>query len=215
MIAAMSMTHGTMTADPDEPAAVASSPDVAEAQSVVETVLPEVRSNLARLGADLMAAGLSRESVRTWLVSAVETVVDRLAPPARVTSAADVSGPVWTTEEVRRALSTGPRQITRQAVHDRVQRGTLLALRVREANERAYPFWQFTRNGDHWQVIPGLAEVLRAIPEEVADRWTVASWLQQPNLGLGGQTPLERLKAGGADEQLLAVAEARAARWAR
>ncbi len=45
---------------------------------------------------------------------------------------AQVSGPVWTTEQVRVILGRRGSPISRQAVHDRVQRGTLLVLRVAE-----------------------------------------------------------------------------------
>jgi hypothetical protein len=127
-----------------------------------------------------------------------------------------VSGPVWTTEQVRRALGgeTGP--VTRQAVDDRVRRATLLALRVRERGERAYPLWQFQNVAGSWAVIPGLAALLRVIPETLVDRWTLASWLRQPNPGLGDTTPLEHLQsAGAATEELLSVAQATARRWAQ
>ena len=106
-------------------------------------------------------------------------------------------------------------RVSRQAVDDRVRRGTLLALRVAEHGERAYPLWQFVHRQDRWEVLPGLAALLRAVPETVTDRWTLASWLRQPHPALDGHTPLHQLlEHGQADEHLLAVARATAARWA-
>jgi len=86
---------------------------------------------------------------------------------------------------------------------------------VAEHGERAYPLWRFAHREDRWEVFPGLAALLRAVLETVTDRWTLASWLRQPHPALDGHTPLRHLlEHGHADEHLLAVARATAARWA-
>lgn len=43
--------------------------------------------------------------------------------------------------------------MSRQAVDDRVRRGTLLALRVAGHGERAYPRWQFVHGQGRWEVL--------------------------------------------------------------
>lgn len=62
----------------------------------------------------------------------------------------------------------------------------------------------------HWALEPdlaeGLAEVVRRLPESLASSWTVASWLGAPEAELGGQRPLDALRAGRT-EQVLLVAE--------
>jgi len=161
----------------------------------------------------LLSAGVGVDELERetdTLVAAMEKMLPAPSVPAQV------SGPVWTTEQVRVALGRpGGAPVSRQAVDDRVRRGTLLALRVAEHGERAYPLWQFAHHHDRWEVLPGLAAVLRAVPETVTDRWTLASWLRQPHPAMDGHTPLDQLlEHGHADEHLLAVARATAARWA-
>jgi hypothetical protein len=154
---------------------------------------------------------------QTDTVAAAMKQMQPTRPPTPAPSAAaQVSGPVWSTEQVRVALGRrGGAPVSRQAVDDRVRRGTLLALRVAEHGERAYPLWQFVHGQGRWEVLPGLAALLRAVPETVADRWTLASWLRQPHPALNERSPLQHLtEHGQADEQLLRIAQATAARWA-
>ncbi len=126
--------------------------------------------------------------------------------------AARVSGPVWTTEQVRLALARDGKPVSRQAIDDRVKRGTLLALQVKEAGERAYPLWQFKQDTYGWTVMTGLADVLQAIPESSMSRWTLSSWLQRPNQLLNNQSPLEALQKGDS-KHVLSLANSAAERW--
>ncbi len=179
----------------------------------VEELVACFKERLGKHYTALVNAGVTLEDLRNQRDALVEVMAKAL--PAASPTAADVSGPVWTTEQVRVALGKERGPITRQAVDDRVRRGTLMALRVRGDRERAYPLWQFQKLDGAWQVVPGLAAVLRVLPENVVDRWTVASWMRQPNPSLNSETPLQRLqREGDASDRLLEVADATAQRWA-
>jgi hypothetical protein len=95
------------------------------------------------------------------------------------------AGGAYQAHEVARMLG-----ITRQAVHGRYKRGSLLGLPQGDA-EILYPTCQFTRDG---QVVAGLAEVLRAF--RVANPYTRLAVLIAPTPALGGRTPLDALAAG-------------------
>ncbi len=185
----------------------------ADAQAAAERLLTRLGPRVGQRFALLLSAGVGVDELERetdTLVAAMEQMLPTPSVPAQV------SDPVWTTEQVRVALGRpGGPPVSRQAVDDRVRRGTLLALRVAEHGERAYPLWQFVHRHDRWEVLPGLAALLRAVPETVTDRWTLASWLRQPHPALDGHTPLDHLlEHGHADEHLLQVARATAARWA-
>lgn len=187
-------------------------PTQVQVQAAADQLLSRLRPRVGRRFALLVGAGVPVEELERETDSLVDAMEQLLPAPS---PAAQVSGPVWTTEQVRVALSRSATPVSRQAIDDRVRRGTVLALRVTESGERAYPLWQFRRSAGRWEVLPGLADVLRAVPETVADRWTLASWLRQPHPGLDGQTPLERLiEHKAADERLLSIVRATGARWA-
>jgi len=54
-----------------------------------------------------------------------------------------------------------------------------------------YPAFQF----DGRSVVPGVADVLRVLPDDLVSRWTVASWLVSPDAE-SGATPMALLRAG-------------------
>jgi len=180
-------------------------------RKLTNRVVPLVQQRLAALaaeGIDLQHIDLHTDQLADAMLQALPS------PPASSTptSHAQVSGPVWSTEQVRKALGADGKSITRQAVADRIQRNTLLGLQVKERGERAYPLWQFVKHDGTWTVMPGLAAILQAVPESVLDRWTLASWLQQPHPTLRDKTPLEALKAGR-HEDVTVAAKALAERW--
>lgn len=183
-----------------------------EAQAAAERLLSRLGPRVGRRFALLISAGVAVEELERetdTLVDAMERLLPAPSPAAKV------SGPVWITEQVRVALGPPGAPISRQAVDDRVRRGTLLALRVAEHGERAYPLWQFHQRDGRWEVLPGLVEVLRAVPETVTDRWTLASWVRQPHPALDDRSPLDWLiERGAADGRPLTAARAAAARWA-
>ncbi len=83
--------------------------------------------------------------------------------------------------------------ITPQAVHARRQRGTLLAV-PRANGEFLYPACQFTSEG----VISGLDRFLKAF--SIPEPWTQLAVLVSPSPLLEGNTPLEALRAGEAED---------------
>ena len=111
----------------------------------------------------------------------------------------DLLGPFYSTRQVARLLGG----ISRQAVADRRERGTLLGLKTAD-DELVYPTFQF---GNHNQLIPGLAEVIQCFSRRTkADDWTMAGWLISPLRALKGQTAIQWLRSGNDPEPLLALA---------
>src|SRR6266851_5598213 len=157
----------------------------------------------------LVAAGLDVALIEKVSGQLADAMLNLLPEP---NVAARVSGPVWTTEQVRLALARDGKPVSTQAINDRVKRGTLLALQVKEAGERAYPLWQFKQDTYGWTVMTGLADVLQAIPESSMSRWTLSSWLQRPNQLLNNQSPLEALQKGDS-KHVLSLANSAAERW--
>jgi hypothetical protein len=96
-------------------------------------------------------------------------------------------GPCLDVTGVREVLGQPGRPVSKQAVS---QRRGLLALTT-GSGRVVYPAFQFEGRS----VVPGLAEVLRALPEDLVSRWTVASWLVSPDAELQS-TPISLLRAG-------------------
>jgi hypothetical protein len=123
-----------------------------------------------------------------------ELVGDATPPAARWTRAReagqhallallDTAGGTLTPEQVAARLGR-----SRQAVHQRLRNGQLLA--VPGARGAAYPVWQFTESG----VLPGFPEALGALgdtPPVVAVQFFLSG-----RDSLGGETPLDALRAG-------------------
>ena len=105
-----------------------------------------------------------------------------------------VSGAMWTdhlgpfldTDGVMTLLGG----ISKQAVHDRVRRHRLLALRT-GAGRLAYPTFQFQRHA----VVEGLGEVLSVVAPDDTEAWFVAAWLRTADPALDG-SPIEALREG-------------------
>jgi hypothetical protein len=102
----------------------------------------------------------------------------------------DQVGPFYDTDGVMGLLGG----ITKQAVHDRVRRHRLLALRT-GSGRLVYPTGQF----DGQSVLHGIGAALEVILPDDTESWAVASWLATPDSALSGSTPLESLKAGELD----------------
>jgi len=110
---------------------------------------------------------------------------------------ADLSdaGGTYDLGEVRKVM----RGISRQAVDKRVQEGSLLAV-PGPSNRRRYPTAQFNQDGG---VVEGLKALRGALPTH--NPWAVLNFLVNPQDGLGGAKPIERLRAGAVDEVLAAA----------
>ena len=104
--------------------------------------------------------------------------------------------------------------VSRQAVADRVRRGTLLACRTQDGH-LVYPAWQFARDG---AVRPGVVETVGEFARRGADGWSTALWLTTPSDVFGGQSAVDYLvvhRASRAAVQLVASTAALDARtWA-
>lgn len=96
-------------------------------------------------------------------------------------------GPAYPTRLVRELFKS-----SKQAVSDRVRRGTLLALPT-EGGELVYPAFQFGTDG---QPLPGIAEVIGALKDAVETPYTIATWLVSPEAELDGSAPIEQLRLG-------------------
>jgi hypothetical protein len=96
-------------------------------------------------------------------------------------------GPAYSTRIVRELFKS-----SKQAVNDRVRRGTMLALKT-EGGEVVYPAFQFGPDG---QPLRGIADVIGALKNAVETRYTIAAWLVSPEAELDGSTPIEQLRLG-------------------
>jgi len=104
--------------------------------------------------------------------------------------------------------------VSRQAIADRVRRGTLLACRTQDGHV-VYPAWQFARDG---AVRPGVVEAVGEFARRGADGWATAVWLTTSSDVFGGQSAVDYLvvhRASRAAVQLVASTAALDARtWA-
>lgn len=83
-----------------------------------------------------------------------------------------------------------------------LQRRGLLALKT-GSGRAVYPLFQFVAG----RPVDGLADVLDAVPEQLASRWTLASWLVTPRAELDGERPVEVLADGSPQPVVRAARE--------
>lgn len=105
------------------------------------------------------------------------------------------AGGTYDLSEVRKLMHG----ISRQAVDKRVKEGSLLAV-PGPSNRRSYPTVQFNRDGS---VIEGLKALRQALPTR--NPWAVLNFLVNPQDGLRGAKPIERLRAGAVGEVVAAA----------
>lgn len=118
----------------------------------------------------------------------------------------DRIGPFYTT----RSLSDKLGGLSRQAVLERRQRGSLLSMRTSDG-VWVYPAWQLFDDGTP---IPGLREVLRPFTMQGVDGWNIAAWFESTFKQLGGESPRQCLLTGKNTELLPAMAREAAVRLA-
>jgi hypothetical protein len=92
------------------------------------------------------------------------------------------SGGSYKLQEVETLLG-----ISRQAIHEKVRDGILLAVPGPHGRRR-YPVIQFTGDG----TLPGLEDVLKSLPS--ANGWFRLNFLIRPDARLGGRRPVDLLK---------------------
>jgi hypothetical protein len=165
-------------------------------------VLGEVAKDLEALMREVEAAGVEPETLGT----PAEVARRMIATIPQPSPWAKVLGPVYTTSGVRGLLGG----ITRQAVDDRVARGTLFALTTADRH-RVFPAFQFD---DRNEPLAGLAELIAPL-RPLADDWMVASWLTQPAAELNRRSPVVWLRERRDPERLEAWVRATVSRWAR
>ena len=178
----------------------------ADRQVVQELSLEEANSLVATLKQtlDLIRAG-AEDSARVSAVtgeplpSPSETAIIRKNNLLRAFAARRrlLAGALSATE-VAEMLGT-----SRQTPHDRVQAGTLLA--VKDNGRLLFPAWQFDADQSDG-VLGGLADVLRALCVPMTGLAT-AKWFVTPKPDLGDRSPVQALSAGDVDS---VVAEAEA-----
>ena len=118
-------------------------------------------------------------------------------------------GPMLGAEQVAALLGVG----TRQAVHDRARRGSLIALH-RGSRQVRFPTFQLVdRPGSTTKtVLPELGRVLAIFTDSGVDAWTVASWFCTPSALLESMAPAGWLAAGKDPQRVLEAARRSAAR---
>jgi hypothetical protein len=164
-------------------------------------VLDQVARDLEALMEEVEAAGVEPDALGT----PSEVARRMVATIPQPSPWANVLGPVYTTGGVR-ALLGG---ITRQAVDDRINRGTLFALTTAD-RKRVFPSFQFDERNEP---LDGLAEAIAPL-RPLADEWMIASWLKQPAGELDGRAPVVWLREQRDRDRLDSFVRATASRWA-
>jgi len=103
-----------------------------------------------------------------------------------------------TVSEVAQCLS-----MTKQGVNRRRQNNRLIAI-DRGRKGVLYPRWQFSEKGKGG-VLEGLEEVLAVLRTQGVFGWGVVSFFLNPDVDLGGQTPLDALRQGKKEDVLFAA----------
>jgi hypothetical protein len=114
-------------------------------------------------------------------------------------------GPFYGTSQVARLLGG----VSRQALADRRQRGTLLGLKTTDGVV-VYPVFQFDEKN---KLLPGLSEVLQCFRGGGVDEWTLAGWLVARSRALGDRSVVEWLRQGLELQTALALARDAARRF--
>lgn len=117
-------------------------------------------------------------------------------------------GPLLTGAQARGLLGG----ISREALSQRVRRGTLLALRDERGRVR-YPLVQFDE--EEGAVRGEIPTLVRAFRERELSGWELAAFLTTAQPELGNDSPAGWMRAGGEPELLLAVAREAAERLSR
>jgi hypothetical protein len=169
----------------------------------LERLLRDLGQGLNDLADRYAAAGRNLEELGSPAALA-ERMVASLPSPSPWNQAV---GPFYSASQITEIFGG----VSRQAVADRRDRRTLLALRTRDG-QWVYPVFQFGRDG---QVVKGLSELLQILAPSGVDDWTLAGWLSSPLRSLGGTSPRAWLAEGRPLEPLLVVARDAARRFAQ
>ncbi|MEV0670163.1 hypothetical protein [Mycobacterium sp. NPDC050441] len=116
----------------------------------------------------------------------------------------EITGPFYDTAGLTRWLG-----VTRQALHQKVARYTVLACPLDDGGV-VYPTWQFLDSG---ATIPSLRDVLVALTAGTDDPWMAALWMRAPSDRLDGSCPADWLRHGGDPQRVIEMARETAASW--
>lgn len=185
---------------------------------------PDAATPVARTNADALARLLAeveqRLGERVEELTAAGRSVDSLGDPAELAERMvavlpsvhpldTALGPFYDTTGL-----VGWLGVSRQALADRVRRGTLLACRTADGH-LLYPLFQFARSGE---VRAGIAEAVQVLLRAGVDGWTVGSWLTTPSAAFGGDSAVDHLvvhrQSRASVARVVAAATADARRWA-
>lgn len=115
-------------------------------------------------------------------------------------------GPYYDSAGLQRRLS-----VTRQALHGRVERNTVLGVET-DDGPRLYPVWQF---GPDMRVLPGLPPVLQELHRVAEDGFSKAVWLTEPSPELDGLSAAQWLTGGKDAVTVLSLAHSDVERMLR
>ena len=167
-------------------------------------LLAEVRRRVEERGRGLVAQG------RRLDLAQVEDLADRMVAALPTVHPLDQPlAPFYDTTGLVSWLG-----ISRQALFDRVRRGTVLACRTADGH-LVYPSLQFGRTG---QVRPGVQEAVGAFTRAGVDGWVTGTWLTTPSEVFDGESAVDYLvvhrSSAAAVARVASAAAADAARWA-
>lgn len=170
----------------------------------VDALAEAVRRRVLERQAELRAQGRELE------LGEVDELADRMLAALPTVHPLDQPlGPFYDTSGLVAWLG-----ISRQAVFDRVRRGTVLACRT-EDGHLLYPSLQFGRSG---QVRAGVQEAVGAFTRRGVDGWSIGTWLITPAEPFEGHSAVDYLVVHRSSSSAVAwvaqCAAADAARWA-
>jgi hypothetical protein len=169
-----------------------------------EAIAEAVRRRVAARQAELRAQG------RDLQVDDVEELAERMMAALPTVHVLDQPlGPFYDTAGLVAWLG-----ISRQALFDRVRRGTVLACRTADGH-LVYPSLQFGRTG---VVRPGVQEAVGAFTRHGVDGWAIGAWLTTASPVFDGHSAVDYLvvhrSSASAVARVADAAAADAAVWA-
>ena len=172
--------------------------------TAAEALAEAVRVRVAQRVEELAAQG------RTLDLGDVDALAERMMAALPLVHPLDQPlGPFYDTAGLVAWLG-----ISRQALFDRVRRGTVLACRTSDGH-LVYPSLQFGRNG---AVRPGVQEAVGAFTRRGVDGWSIGAWLTTPTDAFEGHSAVDYLvvhrSSAGAVARVAELAAADAAAWA-
>ncbi len=168
------------------------------AETTVDHLLERIRGPLLKIEQEYRRRGRSVTEL------GLEKLADRITAMVPVPSPVnDRIGPFYRSDQVVRLLG-----ITRQAVHDRTRKGSLIAAKTADSTW-VFPTFQF--EGRH--LVKGLTTVLKEFDLSKSDRWAVAAWWVSPDAALSGLSPLQWLREDRDPDRVRSLARNADQRW--